>query len=306
MQAAKTDLADRIAPPVRSAPGRPDWAREGRDWPNREASRFIRAGGLRWHVQMAGSGPVLLLLHGTGAATHSWRDMFGPLSQHFTVVAPDLPGHGFTEQPAGAGMSLPGMARLVAALLNALGLKPEFAAGHSAGAAIAVQMCLDGAISPRAVIALNGAMIPYGGHASSLFAPLARLIARNPLMPFVFAWRAADQQVVEKLLASTGSAVDPVGLKFYARLARHSGHTGAALAMMGNWDLDLFLTRLPKFTGRLVLVVGENDRSIPASDAQKVQAVLPAAEIIKLPGLGHLAHEEEPALFVALLKENCR
>jgi magnesium chelatase accessory protein len=306
MQAAKTDLADRVAPPVRSAPGRPDWAREGKDWPNREASRFIRAGGLRWHVQVAGTGPVLLLLHGTGAATHSWRDMLQKLSEDFTVVAPDLPGHGFTEQPAGAGMSLPGMARKVAALLDALGLRPEFAAGHSAGAAIAVQMCLDGTMAPRAVIALNGAMIPYGGHASSLFAPLARLIARNPLMPFVFAWRAADQQVVEKLLASTGSAVDPVGLKFYARLARHSGHTGAALAMMGNWDLAGFLTRLPKFTGRLVLVVGENDRSIPASDAQKVQAVLPAAEIIALPGLGHLAHEEEPALFVALLKEACR
>jgi len=43
------------------------WERDGRDWPNRAFSRFIEAGGLRWHVQVMGQGPVALLLHGTGA-----------------------------------------------------------------------------------------------------------------------------------------------------------------------------------------------------------------------------------------------
>jgi hypothetical protein len=49
-----------------------DWASDGADWPNRDASRFVDAGGLRWHVQVAGSGPVLLLMHGTAASTHSF------------------------------------------------------------------------------------------------------------------------------------------------------------------------------------------------------------------------------------------
>ena len=52
---------------------KPKWDVEGRCWPRREWSRFARAGGLEWHVQSGGSGPVCLLLHGTGAATHSWR-----------------------------------------------------------------------------------------------------------------------------------------------------------------------------------------------------------------------------------------
>ena len=85
------------------------WQRDGGDWPNREASRFVRAAGLLWHVQVMGQGPVLLLLHGTGAATHSWRAMLPLLARHFTVVAPDLPGHGFTDAPATARLSLPGM-----------------------------------------------------------------------------------------------------------------------------------------------------------------------------------------------------
>ena len=59
----------------------------------------VAAGGLRWHVQVAGDGPVLLLLHGTGAATHSWRDLLPLLAERFTVVAPDLPGHGRSDGP---------------------------------------------------------------------------------------------------------------------------------------------------------------------------------------------------------------
>ncbi len=255
---------------------------------------------------MAGSGPVLLLLHGTGAATHSWRDMLPDLARHFTVIAPDLPGHGFTGRPADGDMSLPGMARAIGALLAALAVRVDFAAGHSAGAAILLRMCLDDTITPGCVVSLNGAMIPYGGAASPVFAPLARMIARNSLLPILFAWRAADTRVVEGLLRATGSAVDPVGLKFYARVARHSAHTGAALAMMGNWQLGGLIAALPNLSTRLVLVVGENDRSIPPADAKKLQGILPAAEIISIPRLGHLAHEESPAEFVNLLREHCR
>lgn len=79
-----------------------NWDHDGRDWPNREHSRFVEAAGLRWHVQQMGRGPVLLLLHGTGASTHSWRALMPLLAAEFTVVAPDLPGHGFTSAPPAA------------------------------------------------------------------------------------------------------------------------------------------------------------------------------------------------------------
>jgi magnesium chelatase accessory protein len=123
-----------------------DFARDGADWPNREASRFVEAGGLNWHVQVMGQGPDLLLLHGTGGATHSWRDLAPLLAQHFRVVAPDLPGHGFTMARRAPDLSLPGMAASIAALIGRLGLKPEVVVGHSAGAAILARLCLDSAI----------------------------------------------------------------------------------------------------------------------------------------------------------------
>lgn len=295
-------------PPPKAARGRPDWARDANDWPNRTHSRFIHAGGIDWHVQIAGSGPVMLMLHGTGAATHSWRDMLVDLAAHYTVIAPDLPGHGFTEQPARAGMTLPGMAKNVAALLKVLDVVPEYTVGHSAGAAVLAEMCLDGMIAPKVIISLNGAMLPlpFHGIAAPLIRPLTKLFASNPVVPVLFAWQASDGRVIEKLLAGTGSKIDAIGKKFYGRLARHSGHAGAALTMMANWDLVTFSSRLPELKTQLILVAAENDRSIPASDAQRVKALLPSAEIRDVPKLGHLAHEEEPAMLVGLIEEICR
>ena len=94
------------------------WEHDGRDWPNRSASRFIWASGLEWHAQVAGDGPTLLLLHGTGASSHSWRDLFPALAQRFYVVAPDLPGHGFTRASSSNKYGLEGMAKGVADLLR--------------------------------------------------------------------------------------------------------------------------------------------------------------------------------------------
>jgi magnesium chelatase accessory protein len=300
---AIADTLQNAAPAGRSRVGRPDWARDGRDWPNRAHSRFVRTAALRWHVQVAGHGPVLLLLHGTGAATHSWRDMLPRLAERYTVVAPDLPGHGFTDQPNNAGMSLPGMARGVADLLAQLELTPSYCAGHSAGAAVLAQMWLDGLLAPRAMMSLNGALLPYKHAVSPLMAPLARLLARSPLVPFLFSMHAADPRVVERLLRGTGSVIDADGAKFYARLAARSGHAGAALTMMANWDLLNLQPRLAALHVPVLLVAGLNDRSIPPEDADRLARILPNARVQKIAGLGHLAHEEQPEDFVRLMDD---
>jgi magnesium chelatase accessory protein len=274
---------------------------EGRDWPNREASRFLRAGGLDWHVQVAGQGPVVLLLHGTAAATHSWRDVLPLLARHATVVAPDLPGHGFTGMPGDPGLSLPGMARLLEALLDALGLRPDLAVGHSAGAAVALRMALDARIAPAAVVSLNGALTPLGEEHAAFFTRAARLLVGLPFVPRIFAWRAANREVAARLLRDTGSRIDARGVDLYARLFRRAGHLSGALRMMANWDLAPLLRDLPALKPDLLLVVGANDRTIAPSKARRVAQMLPRARIETLPGLGHLAHEERPDLVAALL-----
>lgn len=283
-----------------------DWKRDGGDWPNRQSSMFVTAGGLRWHLQRMGKGPCLLLVHGTGASTHSWRDLAPLLARHFSVVAPDLPGHGFTELPSSAQMSLPGMARLLRTLLDELGERPEIVVGHSAGAAILARMCLDGAVAPSQLISLNGALLPMGGIAGRIFSPLAKLLSSSSLPAQLFAWRAGDRTKVQRLLRDTGSKIDEPGAELYARLARSPGHVGAALAMMANWDLESLSRALPKLKTRLLLVAGSNDRTIPSADAYRVHAMLPASDVMRLIGLGHLAHEEQPQIVADLILKSGR
>lgn len=273
---------------------RPSWDHEGRDWPNRDASLFVTAGGLRWHVQVMGSGPVLLLVHGTAAATHSWRALAPLLARRFTVVAPDLPGHGFTDTPATHRLSLPGMAGLLGTLLGALELRPALVAGHSAGAAILLRMALDGTIAPRAVVGLNAALLPHGEAHADIFSGTARLLVELPFVPRLLAWRASQASVTERLLRNTGSRIEPRGVALYARLFRHPSHVGAALRMMANWNLRPLLRDLPRLAPPLILVVGTNDRAVPPRQADRVRALLPSARIVPVAGLGHLAHEERP------------
>jgi magnesium chelatase accessory protein len=271
------------------------WERDGIDWPNREASTFPRAAGLRWHVQRMGRGPQLLLVHGTGSATHSWRGLMPLLARNFTVIAPDLPGHGFTEAPAFDRLSMQGMSDAVAGLLQVLDVAPAVTVGHSAGAAILARMSLSRQIDARALVSLNGALLPFGGIASCLFSPVAKLLARAPVVPALFARRARDRKVVERLLQGTGSRVDPVGVDLYGRLVRNPAHLAAALGMMANWDLHALQRDLAALKPRLFLIAGSNDLTIPAEEAFRARDLVPASTVEILRGLGHLAHEEAAA-----------
>src|SRR5664279_2947988 len=104
---------------IRSATPPAGWNTLAPHWPNATASRFIDDGHRRWHVQLSGEGPALLLLHGTGAANFSWGDLLPLLATRYAVIAPDLPGHGFSSTAGPADLTLPGMARACTELITA-------------------------------------------------------------------------------------------------------------------------------------------------------------------------------------------
>ncbi|MCA3625377.1 MAG: alpha/beta fold hydrolase [Methylobacterium sp.] len=280
-----------------------DWARDGRDWPNRKASRFVKAGGITWHVQVEGKGPVLLLLHGTGASTHSWRDLLPLLARDYRVIAPDLPGHGFTEMPRSDEISLPGMAKLLGLLVAELGEKPMDAVGHSAGCALLIRMALDGAINPHAIIGLNAALRPFGGGAGRAFSSLARFFALNPLVPHFFAWRANDAGAIRRLMEGTGSRIDQRGLDLYQRLFLSRAHLRSTIAMMANWDLVPLNEELGHLHASLHLIVAPGDRAISPEDARQLKRSHPTIHLHWLKEGGHLAHEENPLEIAALIHD---
>ena len=284
--------------------GPPRWDIEGRDWPNRAHSRFVDAARLRWHVQTWGDGPPLLLLHGTGAATHSWRALAPLLAEHFTVVAPDLPGHGFTRGRPAGGLSMPAMARALGELLQTLDVQPRIIVGHSAGAAIAIRMALDANASPAAIAGLDAALLPFPGLAAKLFPTLARLLFVNPLAPHFFARLARTHGETARFLArSTGSHIDAEGVRCYEALFSTSAHCAAAITMMADWDLEALKRDLPRLATPLLLLHGTGDTAIPIATARAAAALVGDGRLKPLPGLGHLAHEERPADVAAMIRQ---
>jgi magnesium chelatase accessory protein len=288
-------------------------------WPHRERSRFVGSGALQWHLQCWGptldhdtpghdtpghtpastgnqaraATPTALLLHGTGAATHSWRSFAPRLAQRMPVIAVDLPGHGYTHTPRSQALGLPDVAAALARLLSELQLQPTLVVGHSAGAAIALRMVLDAALKPRTVVAINGAILPLQGPAGHTFLPLARALVVNPLAAPMFALGAKLPGATRSLLAGTGSRIDEDGLRCYRHLVTDAVHVAGALRLMASWDLAPLERDLERLAVPLLLLSGAADRTLPPTHAARVQARCAHAQRIEIPGLGHLAHEED-------------
>jgi magnesium chelatase accessory protein len=257
---------------------------------------------VRWHVQRGGSGPRILLIHGAGAATHSWRDLIPRLTPDFEILAPDLPGQGFSSGAA-PRFTLPGMAKDIAALLTEQAFAPDLVVGHSAGAAIGLRLALDGGAPSRGIVSLNGALTPFRGVAGILFPPLAKLLSLNPLTGAVFSRTAGAPGAVRGLIAGTGSQIDPEGLKLYERLIGTPDHVTATLGMMARWNLEPLIEDLPKLDAPVTLALGLRDRAVPPEGTRSVAHRLRRARIVEYPDLGHLMHEEAPDRIAALIRE---
>ncbi|MEL6542479.1 MAG: alpha/beta fold hydrolase BchO [Pseudomonadota bacterium] len=273
-----------------------NWRREGRIWPHREASEFWDAGRATWHIQRMGQpdAPKALLLHGTGASVHSWGGLMPMIADDFSVIAMDLPRHAFTTGHPAEAMSLPRMADEIAKLIQSLGFQPDLLIGHSAGAALSVQLALDhGYRGP--IVGLNSAMRPFPGPAAQIFPAVAKLLFINPFVPRIFSKMTTFGKEAERFLyRSTGSQIDAAGMACYEALFANPHHTKGGLSMMANWDLPTLKTRMDEVTNPILLVHSDKDRAIPLDWAQEVHSWLPTSQLEVLRGLGHLAHEEAP------------
>src|SRR4051794_7621047 len=98
--------------------------------------RFVDANGLRFHVVEAGSGPLVLLLHGFPEFWYGWRSQLPALARHFRVVAPDLRGYNLSNKPV-SGYDFETLARDVPALIRALGVERAHVVGHDWGGMLA-------------------------------------------------------------------------------------------------------------------------------------------------------------------------
>ena len=248
----------------------------------------------RLHAATTGSGPVAVLLHGTGCTHATWRVLMDHLAPSFSLIAPDLPGYGASEN-LGRGYFTPDcMARAVAQLLAELNVQPDVLIGHSAGAAVAIRGLADNVLSTRKLVLLNPALKPFPGLQGLLFSGSAKLLSRLPLVSEVIASRGRDQYAVSNLLRQIGSELPPELLRNYQTLFSNPGHIRSVLMMMAEWDLQEVAEALPGVSVPTLVLGGLLDGAVPAADVRELAQRLPGAEIELLEDGGHLLHEEQP------------
>lgn len=280
----------------------PDWDALRASWPNAASSRFVEAAGVRWHVQVAGTGPAVLLLHGTGGASHSWGDVLPLLARDHTVIVPDLPGQGFSsalpEPP-----TITAMARAVRALCAALALEPAVAAGHSAGAAILLAMARDGLLPLAGIAGFGAALVAPPAAYRELVAPFLAPVVTSSFTARIGAALGARRMVADALLSATGSPVpDPQRARYRALFAAPS-HVRGAMALMAHWDLAGLMASLESVTlPPVTLVHGTRDAFVPIAALRAAAARLPSATVVAWEGAGHLLHEERPGETEAVIR----
>lgn len=273
------------------------------DWPFRDLARPVQAAGHDWWVLDTGAPddtrPVILLLHGAGGSGHSFRHLI-PEFPDYRLIVPDLPGQGLTRTRPAARFGLEPMTRDIATLCTGLDIRPDWIIGHSAGAAIALHLAEQ--MPLKGVIGINAALGKFDGAAGVLFPLLARALAALPMVPQAVSAMWGNAASVNRLLASTGSQIDAQGHAQYLALVRRSSHVNGTLGMMAAWRLDGLLSRLPRLAVPVLLMVAEDDGTVPARISKDAGTRMPKAELIVLHDGGHLVHEVNAPVVAARIR----
>jgi pimeloyl-ACP methyl ester carboxylesterase len=252
-----------------------------------------------------GSGPVLLLIHGMAGSRANWHAVIEPLARNYTVVAPDLPGHGGSAPGAG-DYSLAALAIGLRDLLLALGHDGATLVGHSLGGGIAMQLAYQfPELVERLVLVSSGGLGPE-------VSPLLRAAA----LPGADLFIAATAKPGRRAGAVLARGLRAVGLRptadvaevaaGYASLA-DSDRRAAFLATLrsvihpGGQLVD-GRDRLYLHAGVPVLIVwGSRDPIIPVCHGERAHEAIPGSRLAIFDEIGHLPQLEAPGRFVAVL-----
>ncbi len=251
--------------------------------------------------------PVLLLVHGMAGSSATWRDVLGGLGARYTVVAPDLPGHGESDKPR-QDYSLGAQANALRDLMVALGVDRATVVGHSLGGGIAMQLAYQHPqFCERLVLVSSGGL---GPEVSWMLRALA-LPGAEYLMPALFSSYLRDAgNSVSRRLARFGirwphveqewrafvSLVEPESRQSFVRTLRAVIDTGGQ--SVSAHDRLYLAVNLPT-----LIVWGERDRIIPVAHASAAHEAVPGSRLVIFEESGHFPPSEEPGRFVEVLSE---
>ena len=272
------------------------------------AARYLRApadivtvADTRLHVRDDGpkEAPALLLLHGFGASLHTWEPWAQALAGPYRVLRVDLPGHGLSPPDPTGNYTDTRSLQLLLALLDQLGLQRVSVIGNSMGGRIAWTMAVR---HPERVNKL--VLIAPDGFASPGYFEYGRAPEVSSMLHLMRV--ALPRQLLRMSLAPAyvnNRVLDDALLDRYHDLLRAPGAREAMLQRMRQTVLVDPVPLLKTVQAPTLLLWGEQDKMIPIANADDYLKAIPGSTLVRLPGLGHLPHEEDPARSLAPVRD---
>ncbi|MGW4057529.1 alpha/beta fold hydrolase [Amycolatopsis sp. NPDC004747] len=255
--------------------------------------------------RMAGRGPVLLFLHGIGDDSSTWLDLLASLADDFTVIAPDLLGHGFSAKPR-ADYSVAAYACGMRDLLTTLDVDRVTVVGHSLGGGVAMQFAYQFPERCERLV-----LVGSGGVGASVH-PLLRLAAApgaGLLLPllgtppavaalrgFAGLLRVFDDADLDYVLTRYARLLEPDTRSAFLRTLRSVvDWRGQVVNMLDRCYLTEGIPTL--------LVWGTEDRVVPSGHALRAHRAMPGSRLVLFEGVGHFPHRSDPERFLEILRE---
>jgi pimeloyl-ACP methyl ester carboxylesterase len=259
------------------------------------ADRFVRVGDQLVHVEQMGSGEPVVLLHGFGGSTYSWREVMPALAENHRVVAIDLNGFGYTQRPkSAASYTREGQASLVLGTLDALGIARAHVCGHSYGGGLTLYLAQSHPGRFLSMVLVDSSAPTYSDDRRS------RAAALRPLSYLFLRSVALRPSTIRRSLLRSywdDSKVTPGLVRAYFDRLRIEGvadayHGLTAPAPPGERVV------LEKIQVPALVLWGAHDEVIRPEVGRSAAARLPHSEFVLLANSGHLPMEEEPEAFL--------
>jgi len=258
-----------------------------------------------------GTGPAILLLHGLGCDHRTWLPVIDSLARHYTVIAPDLLGHGLSDKPR-ADYSVGGFANGMRDLLTVLGIDKATVVGHSFGGGVAMQFAYQfPERTERLVLVGSGGLGPEGSAAiraitttgfyrvmGLLTLPGVRHVGAAGLRALSRTGRKEFRDF-DEVAAIYESFEDPATRAAIRHVVRAVVDWQGQIVTMA--DRAYLTEAMP-----MLVMWGDEDRVIPISHARRAAELAPEARIEILPNSGHFPHKDHPDLFVKVLRNFVR
>ena len=251
------------------------------------------------HYVEEGNGEPLVLVHSIFQSLYTWRSLFHTLSQHYRVIAVDLPGFGYSSRPQEYAYTIEEQSRSLELFLDAIGIESTHFLAYSMGAAYVMDLCLRSPERAGRVV-----LLAPGGITPEMPTPIKLLDSGlfGGIAAALYGVRTVENVLKECFFDQTVCLNADMVEEYYKTISDADSRRAQRLSIR-NYDDEPLSPKLRTLEMPVLILQGSEDKWRPNAQAEFYHAAIPDANYALIRNAGHLLHEEKPEKILAAVQE---